>query len=288
MVQWRLVWDLEGRSGAWNMAADEALFQSAEEGRTDGPVLRLYTWDPPCLSIGYHQRLRETCDEDFCARAGFEIVRRPTGGKAVLHDDEVTYSVTGRQDLAPFLGLSLMETYGLIAQALAAGLRTLGLDASCTQRGRPISPEGGAPCFLLPSEKEITVGGRKVVGSAQRRGQRAFLQHGAIPLRLDYEALALASGQPVGNAVSYRRAFAGLADFRREITRESLARAIAEGFAAVFPGPWETRPLDEEEQDLARNLANGRYGTVEWTRKGMEPENRGAGEPGKDRAGEGG
>lgn len=279
MERWRLVVDPEGRSGAWNMAADEALFQAAEEGRTDGPVLRLYAWDPPCLSIGYHQRLRETCDESYCARAGFEVVRRPTGGKAVLHDEEVTYSVTGRQDLAPFRGLSLMETYGLIAQALATGLRTLGLDASCTRRGRPISPEGGSPCFLLPSEKEITVKGRKVVGSAQRRGERAFLQHGAIPLRLDYDALALASGQPVADAASYREAFAGVADFRPDITREDLAKAIAEGFASVFPGPWENRPLDEQERTLAQRLLRDQYGTVEWTRNGPQWS---------ERAGEGG
>lgn len=270
MGRWRLVVDPAGGSGAWNMAADEALFRAAEEGLTNGPVLRLYAWDPPCLSIGYHQRLGDTCDERYCARAGFEVVRRPTGGKAVLHDEEVTYSVTGRQDLAPFCGLSLMDTYGLIAQALAAGLRTLGLHASCTRRGRPISPEGGSPCFLLPSEKEITVEGRKVVGSAQRRGERAFLQHGAIPLRLDYEALALASGQPVADAASYRDAFAGVSDFRPGITREVLAQAIAEGFAAVFPGPWERRPLDEHERNLAKHLVEERYGTAEWTMRGPQ------------------
>jgi lipoate-protein ligase A len=248
------------------MAVDEALFRAAEEGRANGPVLRLYSWAPPCLSIGYHQLLDETCDESYCENAGIDVVRRPTGGKAVLHADELTYSVVARQDLTPFSGLTLMGTYALIAQALAQGLRAAGLEVSFGGRGLPPSPKGGAPCFLLPSEKEITVGGRKVVGSAQLRGARAFLQHGAIPLTLDYEALALASAQPQEHAETYRRAFAGAADFRPDITREALANAIEEGFAAVFQDPWEKRPLDEDERGLAQRLLKARYGMAEWTR----------------------
>jgi lipoate-protein ligase A len=258
------------------MAVDEALFRTAEEGRADGPLLRLYSWAPPCLSIGYHQVLHETCDENYCEKEGIEVVRRPTGGKAVLHADELTYSVIARQDLTPFSGLSLMGTYGLIAQALAEGLRASGLDVSFGGRGLPPSPRGGAPCFLLPSEKEITVGGRKVVGSAQLRGARAFLQHGAIPLSIDYEALALASAQPPEHAASYRRAFAGVVELKPEITLPSLTEAIVSGFQRVFEGPWAERGLDEHERDLAQSLACDRYGTAEWTRKGKEPESRGA------------
>jgi lipoate-protein ligase A len=210
--------------------------------------------------------MQETCDESYCRENGIDVVRRPTGGKAVLHADELTYSVVARQELAPFSGLSLMDTYGLIAKALAESLRIAGLEVSLGGRGLPLSPKGGAPCFLLPSENEITVGGRKVVGSAQLRGGRAFLQHGAIPLRLNYEALALASSQPVDHAASYRRAFAGVAELRPEITRSSLAGAVASGFRNVFEGPWAERGLDEHERDLAQSLACDRYGTAEWTR----------------------
>jgi lipoate-protein ligase A len=262
------------------MAVDEALFQAAEEGRADGPVLRLYAWAPPCLSIGYHQLLDETCDESYCERAGIDVVRRPTGGKAVLHADELTYSVVARQDLTPFLGLPLMGTYALIAQALAQGLRSAGLDVSFGGRGLPQSPKGGAPCFLLPSEKEITVGGRKVVGSAQLRGARAFLQHGSIPMSLDYEALALASAQPPEHAETYRRAFAGVAEFKPDITLPSFTDAVVSGFQEVFAGFWEERGLDEQERNLAQGLARDRYGTAEWTRKEKEPESRRSGEPG--------
>jgi lipoyl(octanoyl) transferase len=248
MEPWRLLDDREPRDGTWNMALDGALFQEAEEALTEAPVLRLYTWAPACLSIGFHQSREETCDAKHCRQAGYDIVRRPTGGKAVLHDDEVTYAVVARQDLPPFAGRGLMATYGLIAEALAAGLKFLGLDVMMSQRAVPIPPGGGAPCFLVPSEKEITVNGRKVVGSAQRRGKRAFLQHGSIPLTINYEALALASGQPVEHAAGYRKAFAGLADFRPGITRNELASAIAAGFRQTFPGPWEERPLSAAER----------------------------------------
>jgi len=256
------------------MAVDEALFRAAEEGRAADPLLRLYSWSPPCLSIGYHQLLDETCDKKHCEKAGIEVVRRPTGGKAVLHADELTYSVVARQDLAPFSGFSLMGAYGLIAKALAEGLRATGLDVSFGDRGLPQSPKGGAPCFLLPSEKEITVGGHKVVGSAQLRGARAFLQHGAIPLSIDYEALARASAQPPEHAASYRKAFAGVAELRPDITLSSLADAVVSGFQSVFEGPWEARDLGAEERDSAHSLARDRYGTAEWTRKGREPGSR--------------
>lgn len=249
------------------MAVDEALFREAEERRSSGPVLRLYAWSPACLSIGFHQRLEDTCEEGYCTTAGFDVVRRPTGGKAVLHDDEVTYSVVGRQDLPPFANLGLVETYGLIARALAGALRSLGLDVALSERAPSVTPAGGAPCFLVPSEREITVGGRKVVGSAQKRGRRAFLQHGAIPLRLDYSALALASGQPLAQAANYRSAFAGVADVKPGVTRAALRIALCSGFRKVFEGPWEERALTEGEWKVAERLREERYENASWTRK---------------------
>ena len=264
---WRLIDDAEPLRGAWNMAVDEALFREAEEGRSPSPVLRLYGWSPACLSIGFHQRIEDTSEEGYCTTAGFDVVRRPTGGKAVLHDDEVTYSVVGRQDLPPFAHLGLVETYGLIAQALAEALRSLGLDVALSERTPAVAPAGGAPCFLVPSEREITVGGRKVVGSAQKRGRRAFLQHGAVPLRLDYPALALASGQPLAHAAMYRTAFAGVADVKPGVTRAALRSALCSGFRKVFEGPWEERPLTEVERESAERLQRERYGNASWTRK---------------------
>ncbi len=281
MVRWRLLDDPEPKPGAWNMALDEVLFRAAEEGRAEGPVLRLYAWSPACLSIGFHQALDETCDPAFCARAGYDVVRRSTGGKAVLHDDEVTYAVVGRHDLPPFAGLSLGQTYVLIAGGLRYALASLGLDVVLSERPSAVTPRGGAPCFLVPSEGEITVGGRKVVGSAQRRGARAFLQHGAVPLNLDYRALALSSGQSEASIPAYRRAFAGVAALNPSITREALRKALVEGFRRTFPEAWDDRPPNEAEASAAQVLARERFGAPWWTQN--VPGGNAVG-PGRERA----
>jgi lipoate-protein ligase A len=267
MSGWRLIDDREPQQGAWNMAVDEMLFAAAEEGRADGPVLRLYAWRPWCLSIGYHQELREVCDRGHCLKAGYDVVRRATGGKAVLHADEITYAIVARHDETPFSGGGLTGTYGLIAEALAASLKVLGLKVTTTMRSLPIPPKGGTPCFLVPSEKEILVEGRKVVGSAQRRGARAFLQHGAIPLHLDYEELARATGQDGGQIDMYRRAFAGIADVNPAVNTSALRAAIARGFRSTFGGEWTARPLTDGEKREAERIRKERYASRAWTEK---------------------
>lgn len=264
MAAWRFIDSNPPARGAWNMAVDEVLFRAAEEGRAGGPVLRLYAWAPACLSIGYHQDMDKACDEAYCQARGYDVVRRPTGGKAVLHADEVTYSVVAPFDATPFAGLGLVDTYGLIADALARGLEILGLDVCLNQRPAHSSPKVTAPCFVVPSEKEILVGGRKVVGSAQRRGERAFLQHGAVPLTIDYEDLGRATGQAVFDPDAYRSAFAGLADFRSGLTADAVRSALRRGFEAVFEGPWTEAGLDEAESAAARRLVEARYGTSAW------------------------
>lgn len=270
MIRWRLIDDPEPRDGAWNMALDEILFRRAEEGWASGPVLRLYTWRPACLSLGYHQSLAEACDVDHCRRAGYDVVRRPTGGKAVLHDDELTYSVIARHDSPPFAGRGLLGSYASIAEALALALAALGLPVELTQRPAKIPPQGGAPCFLVPSEKEILVGGRKVVGSAQRRGRRAFLQHGAIPLHLDYGELAAATGRSAEEAAAYAQLFAGVADVDGAVTLDALRREVAGAFRRIFTGPWEERPFSEEELREAEAVRRERYADPEWTERGGE------------------
>lgn len=270
MTAWRFIDEPVPADGAWNMAVDEVLFRAAEEGRVEGPVLRLYAWKPWCLSLGFHQLLDEAADEAYCARAGYHVVRRLTGGKAVLHADEVTYSVVASQDHPAFAGGGLAGTYGLIAHALAEGFTALGLQTTLTRRALRIPPKGGAPCFLVPSEREILVAGRKVVGSAQRRGRRAFLQHGAIPLHLDYEELRRATGQDVREVERYRAAFTGIADVLPGVGAQALREAVCGGFRAVFGGEWSSRPLDEEERGEAAALRDNRYVTREWTERGRE------------------
>ena len=267
-MAWRLLDEEEPRDGAWNMALDEALWSGAEDGPERCVTVRLFAWKPRCLSIGYHQALKEACDAEFCRLSGIDVVRRPTGGKAVLHDDEVTYSVTAPFGTAPFTGLDLVGTYDVIARALASGLSALGLKVELQERRTLAPPAGSDPCFLVPSHKEVLSGGRKVVGSAQRRGKKAFLQHGAVPLRMDYEALARASGRPLEDAEVFRSSFAGVADLKPDVSRGDLRRALGEGFVGVFGGRGVREPLRPEEASLAERLRTMRYSAGSWTEKG--------------------
>ena len=164
--------------GAGNMAADASLLETVQAG---GPsTLRLYRWTEPTLSFGRNQPARGRYDTERAADRGIAFVRRPTGGQAVLHDDELTYSVAAPVEL---LGKP-RTAYRRINQALVAGLRELGLDAAVAGDGA--GPSGGAghdwaaACFRSPAPGEVVVRGLKVVGSAQRYERGAILQHGSI------------------------------------------------------------------------------------------------------------
>jgi lipoyl(octanoyl) transferase len=256
-VNWRWLVERESAGGAWNMAVDEALWLELEEGRSDRPVLRLYGWTPPTFSLGHHQRPERAVDGDFCRSRGYGVVVRPTGGKVVLHDEEVTYCVAGLQEAPAFAG-GLAATYAAIAAALAGSLQILGLPVTLERRQRASSPKEPSPCFLVPTQRELLVGGKKVVGSAQKRGRRAFLQHGSIPIRMDYESLALGTGNPVSSIPAYRNAFAGLDEFLPELERETLRGALVRGFRATFPGVWEEGGLTGAEEATARALVGSK------------------------------
>jgi lipoyl(octanoyl) transferase len=171
--------DPSGRSGAENMAIDAALLAAAQ--RSGRGFLRLYRFDPPCLSFGRHEPARARYDRALMARLGIDVVRRPTGGRAVWHEHEVTYAVA-----APLAWCgTLRESYRAIHARLAAALRRLGVDATlASDHPRPPSSDFDRPtaCFATSVGGEVLVGGRKLVGSAQLRQDGAFLQHGSILL----------------------------------------------------------------------------------------------------------
>ena len=161
--------------GAANMARDAALLDEHRPG--DPPVLRLYRWRPPAVSYGYNQSL-DGFDAAAIAAAGFGLVRRPTGGRAILHADELTYAVVGASP-SPLFGETLHATYTRINEALLLFLRDLGLAADVSG-GESRDDARGLVCFKSAGRHEISVQGRKLVGSAQRRHGGAFLQHGSI------------------------------------------------------------------------------------------------------------
>ena len=196
-LPWRLLFD-GPQTGARNMAVDAAVLRAVEEGAAP-PTLRLYGWKPWCVSLGYFQRAERELDARALRARGWDVVTRPTGGRAVLHADELTYSILARRDAAPWCA-TLAESYDRIGAAWAAALDGFGLDMV---RGNPAPPareaSGGAPaasagmpappCFASSARAELAFAGRKVVGSAQRRTRDAFVQHGSIPLTPDHERL---------------------------------------------------------------------------------------------------
>jgi lipoate-protein ligase A len=232
VTSWRYL-DSGPASGADNMAVDEGLFREAVSPGTL-PVLRFYTWSPPAVSLGRFQDKERAVNAEACQQRGFDIVRRITGGRAVLHCNELTYSVIARTDSDLFPN-EILGTYKVIAAGLLAGLSGLGITAEMVSRsGRHAGMVKSSPqepaCFSSPSWYEIMVKGRKIIGSAQRRVGGAFLQHGSILIGYDpaLEAEVIPGGG-MRDAVTCIRTELG-----REVGPDEVKRAFREGFARAL------------------------------------------------------
>ncbi len=259
---WRLI-DSGPGPGSWNLALDEAIFHSVRTGASP-PTLRLYRWSEPALSIGFSQDRDRDVDGDACRARGIAVIRRITGGRAVLHDAEVTYSVAVPAGL-PGFGNGLDQAYRMVAAGLVAGLRLLGLRAAApSSRPRDLSrPNRLAACFASTARHEIAVGGRKLIGSAQRREEGAFLQHGSILLESHDEQL----GQVLrGHPASKRLAgMAGLADVLPLCPAPGdVVAAIVGGCAAAWGAAFLPGEIGPEEAQAARALEASRYRAEDW------------------------
>src|SRR5207249_80791 len=182
---WRLL-VTEPTDGATNMAIDEAVWRGRRAGASP-PTIRFFAWAPPTVSLGYGQPLDGHVDTVACRRLGVGLVRRPTGGSAIYHDGperELTYSVVAAADDIGGGARDLLHSYQWIGRALVAGLRALGAPVEMVGVARGDEPTP-AFCFARTGSCEIELGGRKVVGSAQRRYGATFLQHGSILLGID-------------------------------------------------------------------------------------------------------
>lgn len=259
------------RDGAWNMAVDEALWRGVQEGKSP-PTLRFYAWAPATLSIGYAQPFERDIDLRALERLGIPWVRRPTGGRAVLHDRELTYSAAFPADVSERApreagggGPPILRDYAFVSRGLVSGLRNLGVPAELapaaerSSRGQGPGDRTGA-CFSSTSAYEVTVRGRKIAGSAQRRGGGGVLQHGSVPLDLDVERLA--SLFKVRNPGGQARLAAGLrkkmtcmkeALGGREVSYEEACAAFAAGFREAF-GKLIPGELTPEEREAAEAL----------------------------------
>lgn len=176
----------------YNMAMDEALLNFVSRGEID-PVIRFYTWNPATLSIGYFQRLQKEIDIDKVKEKGYGLVRRQTGGRGVLHDKELTYSVIVPES-HPNMPSTVTEAYKIISQGLLEGFKNLGFETyfaiprSKEERDKLKQPRSSV-CFDAPSWYELVVEGRKIAGSAQTRQKGVILQHGSILQDIDIDDL---------------------------------------------------------------------------------------------------
>lgn len=248
--------------GATNMARDEALLTSHARG-TAGATLRLYQWSPACLSLGRFQRSGEV-DRDACERAGVAVVRRPSGGRALLHDSELTYSLVVGTDTLLGQG-TICHSYQRISGGLLAGLAHMGADAALVSRQQAASSRqpATAACYDAPAAYELVVDGRKLIGSAQTRREGALLQHGSLPFAPHADQLcALLHRAPADlgrRMATLDVALGSTPNF--DLIAEALVAGCSEAWGVEFVrGEWQ-----DSELALAKELRATTYASEEWT-----------------------
>jgi len=265
MRSWRVI-DTGARHPAMNMAIDEALLQGYLH-HDSPPTLRLYRWRPCGISIGYAQDPAAALDAGACRRAGVPVVRRVTGGGAIMHDRELTYSlVCSKEDLR--IPARIVSSYRIIASFLTSFYRSLGLAASFAceaafPRGGERLGEPSCLCFAAKEKYDITIGGRKIGGSAQKRSGGAIFQHGSIPLAIDRKGLRNLMADPamagsLAGAVSLEELLGALPDARE------LAARLVESFQRTFGVSMEAGRLNDTEQVICDDLRCRKYGHEDW------------------------
>lgn len=270
-AQWRLLRHPAAR-GAWNMAVDAAILESVVEGQSP-PTLRFYDWDPACLSLGFGQNYADV-DEAAQAVRGWDVVRRPTGGRAILHTDELTYSVIGPTDEPRLVG-GVLESYKRLSEALLHSLKLLGLPVQV----QPMHQTNGfgeldnPVCFEVPSDYEITLHGKKIIGSAQARRKGGVLQHGSLPLFGDIgritEILRYSSEEHRHEGAERVRARAATVEegLGYRVSFKEAADAFVRGFSETLNIEFIDGELTSGEKQAAERWLGERYAADVWTQR---------------------
>lgn len=272
---WRFI-DSGNCSPSFNMALDEALLDWHSEGKIP-PTIRFYGWDPATLSIGYFQKVEKEINLEAVKEHGLGFVRRPTGGRGVLHEHELTYSVIVSEE-HPEMPKTVTEAYRVISEGILKGFQGLGLEAYFAVPKTAEEREGlknprSAVCFDAPSWYELVVEGRKVAGSAQTRQKGVILQHGSILLDLDEDKLFSLFKYPSDRVKErMQRAFKSKAVAMNEISSETITmdmakEAFKKGFEEGLNIHLEPYELSEEETQYVVDLAGTRYESDDWNFK---------------------
>jgi|JFJP01.1.fsa_nt_gi lipoate-protein ligase A len=258
--------------GATNMAIDEAILQSLAQGQGQ-PTLRFYQWQPACLSLGYNQAWSEV-NEAACWAHGYTWTRRATGGKAIFHTDELTYSLIMPEDDPRIVG-GILRSYQVLSLGLLRGLQKLGVEAEQAEKReqpRTKADRQGPVCFDTPGRYEIVWRGKKLVGSAQLRRKKVVLQHGTLPLHGDLkrilELLNLSPEEREQQELLLpQRATTLEMAIGRVCSFEEIATALAQGMAEELNLTLETSPLTDHELNLAAELRANQYDHETWNKR---------------------
>lgn len=263
-MAWRFL-DFQLYNAFENMAIDEAIFRETIKNKKP-PTIRFYGWRPAAVSIGYFQDIEKEINIERCRAAGVDIVRRLSGGKAVFHCAEVTYSVMACNQEALFPA-DISGTYKIISKCLAHGLAGLGIKTVLAETGRALPDDDfKACCFSVPSRNELLVAGRKICGSAQIRTNGGFLQHGS--LLMDFDPVRTASFLlPVRTAGQLQKLKDSVAAIREEIANpvdeKEICTGLKKGFTAVLGKEIIEESLTSSEAELAGNLIQ-KYADSRW------------------------
>ncbi|HJR79192.1 MAG TPA: lipoate--protein ligase family protein [Anaerolineales bacterium] len=269
MTLWRLV-ITPPAPGAWNMALDEAILERIGRGESL-PTLRLYAWDPACLSLGHAQPFADV-DLRRLKERGWEVVRRATGGRAILHTDELTYSVIAPND-EPRVAGSVLESYNRLAQALLLGVQNLDVPVEMEEGKANGNGMPNPVCFEVPSTYEITVDGKKLIGSAQARKREGVLQHGSLPLIGDLSRICQAlvfENEAAREEASKRllaRATTVESALGRAVSWETAAQAFLRAFEAQLGLSFVKGELSEAESRRTDELVKDKYDHPSWTER---------------------
>jgi len=272
---WRLLIS-EPSIGAKNMAIDEAIVEAVGRGEAP-PTLRLYAWAPPCLSLGHAQPVADV-SLDALKERGWDLVRRPTGGRAILHADELTYSVCGLSS-DPRLEGGVLSSYRVLSRALLRALQLIGIEAEARENQqlanasnqRKSGSDQNPVCFEESSDYEITYLRKKLIGSAQARRKETVLQHGSLPLYGDLtrivQVLHIKDDLERDDAARRLQARATSVEqaLGRKITWEYAAQAFVSAFAETLNLEFRSGTLSQAEIDRADNLVDEKYANWTWT-----------------------
>lgn len=272
-MNWRII-NSGIATAATNMGIDEAILLAHSAG-TVPPTLRFYGWQPAAVSLGYFQRAMSEIDMDRCKERNIDVVRRLTGGRAVLHDAELTYSIVVREDY-PLIPPTITASYRYFSNGLLTGLEALGIQAKMTvpvaAYGQRKKQPGSAACFDAPSHYEVTVEGRKLVGSAQVRKNGVILQHGSILLRFSAEQfvdllrLPSAEKRVETTAMLKGRATSIEEVLGKSVSWQEVYKPMPKAFATTLGVILEQGELTREEEINSAELATTKYSQDSWNK----------------------